>query len=292
LGPVRQLRDLVRERSIDVLHCHGYRENFYATVARVAIPRVTTNHLWKRTTAALRFYAWVDARLLRAFDRIVGVSAEIHTELAALGFRAPQLAYIANGVDVDRYAAVRAPPDGRRVVVLAVGSLTAEKGHEHLLAAVAKLPDRCDVRVRIAGEGPRVEPLRARARELGVAANVDFLGRRDDVPELLADADVFVLPSLSEGLPIALLEAMAAAKACIGTDVGDVPRAVEHEVTGLLVRRGDSEALAAAIARLVADSGLRLRLGAAARRRVIEVFSSRRMVQDYCRLYDGLFAPD
>jgi glycosyltransferase involved in cell wall biosynthesis len=291
-GAVGQLRRLLRELRIDVLHCHGYRENFYAAAAFAGVPKVTTNHLWKRTTPALKLYAWADLRLSRSFDRVVAVSQEIHAELAARGFRAPRLCYIPNGVEVERYVAsagAAASAAGSIVTLLAIGSLTAEKGHDHLLAAVQRLPDRSGVRVKIVGDGPCAAALRARANELGIGSSVEFLGRRDDVPSLLAHADVFVLPSLIEGLPIALLEAMAAGKACIATDVGDVPRAIANDVTGLLVRSADSDGLAAAIRTLVEDRELRQRLGEAARQRAVAAFSAQRMVGDYCRLYDGLF---
>lgn len=293
IDAVKQLRRLVHAHEIDVLHCHGYREDLYAVAARARAKKVTTNHLWKRTTPALRFYARVDSWLARRFDRVVAVSLEILQELEAKGFKAPQLTSIPNGVDTARYAptaagAARAAPS--RVVLATIGSLTEEKGHDHLLGALAKLGSDRGITLLIVGDGPRRERLQKLATDLGVADDVRFLGRRNDIPDILAGTDIFVLPSLNEGLPIALLEAMACERACVATDVGDVGRAIETGVTGVLVRSADVAALAAAIERLVANPELRMRLGRAARQRAVERFSAERMTEAYCALYDELVA--
>lgn len=296
LGAVKQLRWLVDAHEIDVLHCHGYREDLYAVAARTRAKKVTTNHLWKRTTPALRFYARVDSWLARRFDRVVAVSLEILRELEAKGFKAPQLTSIPNGVDIARYAPTGKQPAGAprgaapRTVLAAIGSLTEEKGHDHLLGAVARLGSDRGITLLIVGDGPRRERLQKLATDLGVADDVRFLGRRNDIPDILAGTDIFVLPSLNEGLPIALLEAMACERACVATDVGDVGRAIETGVTGVLVRSADVEALASALERLVADPELRRRLGRAARQRAVERFSAERMTEAYCALYDELLA--
>jgi glycosyltransferase involved in cell wall biosynthesis len=238
---------------------------------------------------------------MRRFEGVVAVSQEIFRELEALGFEPPQLKYIANGVDIARYApgarrAIRSLSSTRRpipesnVVVAAIGSLTEEKGHDHLLRAVAALDVGSGVELLIAGDGPRRKRLHELASDLGIADRVEFLGRRSDIRDLLEAADIFVLPSLSEGLPIALLEAMACERACVATDVGDVAQAIETDVTGVLVRAADKDALAAAIKRLAQDPQLRQRLGEAARQRVLERFSADKMIAAYCALYDDLLA--
>lgn len=297
-----QLRELIETSGADILHCHGYREDFYAVASRTHVGKVATNHLWKRTTPRLRFYAMVDRFLIKGFDRVVAVSREIFDELESKGIHPSRLVYIPNGIDVDRYAVARATRNhdaGRTkaalgladsgTVLTTIGSLTEEKGHRYLLEAVARLPGAgAEWVLRIVGDGPEEPRLRQLARELGIMHAVSFLGRREDIPEILAATDIFVLPSAVEGLPIALLEAMAAGAACIATDVGDVSTVIEDATSGILVGKCDSSGLAAAISRLIGDEPLRRRMGEAAGRAIDDRFSSLRMVEAYCGLYDAM----
>ena len=131
-----------------------------------------------------------------------------------------------------------------RPVVLTVARLDEQKGHRYLIETAAQVPEAEFV---LAGEGPLRPELEAQARSLGVDGRVRFLGYRDDVANLLRDCDVFVLPSLYEGLPLSILEAMAAAKPVIATQIGGTDEAVIHGETGLLVPPADPPALAAAI---------------------------------------------
>jgi glycosyltransferase involved in cell wall biosynthesis len=175
------------------------------------------------------------------------------------------------------------------LVVAAVSSLTAEKGHRYLIEAFAAVARRHEhARLLIVGDGPERAGL-ARQAELSAApARIAFLGRREDVREILSITDVYVLPSLIEGLPISLLEAMAMGRACATTDVGDVGRAILDGETGLLVAPGDASALGVALDRLLADEVLRAKLGANARRIVVDRFSAGEMVRQYCGVYDAL----
>lgn len=296
---VGRLRECMRTVRPSVLHCHGYREDLYAMAARMKAHLVTTNHLWKRTTLSLRLYARVDAWLVRRFDRVVAVSREICSELERSGLRSPRLRYIPNGVELERFGngdrqhvrrALGLAAD--ELVVAVVGSLTEEKGHRYLLDALARLGNEGRAAsLLVIGDGPEAERLEGQARRLGIESRVALLGRREDVAEILAAVDVFVLPSLVEGLPIALLEAMAAGVACVATRVGDVPQVVEEGRSGLLVPSRDSGAIAAALERLAADPALRSRLAAYGERAVRESFSSERMTERYCALYDELCEP-
>jgi glycosyltransferase involved in cell wall biosynthesis len=142
-------------------------------------------------------------------------------------------------------------------VVLSVARLEAGKGLDVLLRAAAHLPEAT---FAIAGDGPERVVLEALARALGVDERVRFLGFRNDVEALLAGCDVFVLPSLDEGFPLSVLEAMAACRPVVASDVGGVPEAITHDETGLLVPPGNPDALAAALARLLDDAPTRRRL--------------------------------
>jgi glycosyltransferase involved in cell wall biosynthesis len=140
----------------------------------------------------------------------------------------------------------------------------------------------------LAGEGAERPRLEARARSLGVADRVHFLGHRDDVPELLAACDLFVLPSLYEGLPLSVLEAMAASRPVVATDVGGTGEAVVQGETGLLVRPGAPAELGEAIRALLGDRARAARMGLAGQARAARDFSTRRMLAEVSEVYDEL----
>jgi glycosyltransferase involved in cell wall biosynthesis len=179
-------------------------------------------------------------------------------------------AVLPNAVDTRRYAA-NGPRGGNRV--LFVGELSQSKGIDDLLRAWACLPQnlRTSVRLRVAGDDPqdRRTRLQAFARELGILESVEWLGPlpHDRLIQEYAQADVFVLPSHGEGMPLSLLEAMAAGLPCVVTDVGAVTEVVTADSDALVVGVGDSSALANALSQLLQNAALRRSIGSAARRR-------------------------
>ena len=172
---------------------------------------------------------------------------------------------------------------------MTVGRLQAPKDALTLLRGLAKLP-RGTYEAVIVGDGPDRPELASEARRLGLESVVQLAGERNDVPELLAASDIFVLSSRSEGLPLSILEAMAAGLPVVATTVGGVPELVLEGETGLLVPPGDPQALAGAIERLLDDSTLRGRLGAAGRIRVEERFDLVSTRQAHLDLYSTLLA--
>jgi glycosyltransferase involved in cell wall biosynthesis len=233
--------------------------------------------------------------VLRAYRRIIAVSNEVRRRyVQELGVPDRRLCVVPNAIRVPP-AAPRLPElrrsllDGRPdYLVLTPARLHPQKGHAFLIAAAAELPDATFV---FAGDGPLRQTLESQAREQGVADRCVFLGERDDVPELLAAADLVVLPSLFEGLPVSVLEAMAAERAVIATAIGGTDEAITTEVTGLLVPPRDPSALAAAIRRLQADPGLARRLAVAARARVERSFSADATAGEIMRIYDEVTGP-
>ncbi|MGH7632266.1 MAG: glycosyltransferase, partial [Gemmatimonadaceae bacterium] len=174
------------------------------------------------------------------------------------------------------------------LLIVAIGNLYPVKGHSVLLRALAELPRGASAEswhLAIAGRGGEESALRALARESGLEQQVHLLGFRSDVPDILAAADVFVMPSLSEGLPLALVEAMAASLPVIASDVGGIPEVAVRDAEALFVAPGDARALAAALARLLRDSALRASLGAAAHGRAVRDFGLDRMGDAYEWLY-------
>ena len=174
-----------------------------------------------------------------------------------------------------------------RLMCLTVGSLTPQKDHANLLEAASAVAGKAlPVQFFIVGDGPLRADLERRATELGLGETVRFLGQRLDVHELLRAADIFVLPSAWEGLPITILEAMASGLPCVATAVGGVPETLTDGVDGMIVPPGDAWSLADRVGLLAGDHGLRERLGRAARATYEMNFRAVRMVRRTEALYD------
>lgn len=223
--------------------------------------------------------------------RVVANSSAASERLIEEGVPDWKVARIANGLDLARYTAAggdsSAPqPTSREPrVITTVANLRPGKGHDVLLKAATRVVGRVpDVRFRIVGDGAHRRELERQAAALGIAANVEFLGHRDDVPKLLRESDVFAFPSYMEASPNAVIEAMAAGLPVVATRVGGVPEIVEHERNGLLVAAGDERALAAGLLRVIERPDLASRLAAAARQAVAR-FSFDRMVGAFQQLY-------
>jgi glycosyltransferase involved in cell wall biosynthesis len=175
------------------------------------------------------------------------------------------------------------------VYIGTVGNLRPVKNQTLLLQAAQQVCARySNVRVVIIGDGPLREQLIRTAEELGIHKQVRLLGARSEIPELLNALDIFVLPSLSEGLPMSVLEAMACGLPVVATRVGGITEVVVHGHTGLLVPSQAVQQLAAALETLVQQPAMRVTLGRQGRQRVVEHFSRQRMVRDYQLLYESL----
>lgn len=233
----------------------------------------------------------VDRATASRVDAYVAVARAVASALIADGAPADRVHTIPNGIDIEALNALAsqpAPPFPRgRPLVVCAARLEPVKGVEYLVRAAISLPGAMIV---IAGDGPLEGRLREVAVALGVTECVAFLGRVSPIAPLLAAADVVVLPSLSEGLPMVALEAMALARPVIATRVGGVPEAVEDGVTGLVVEPCDPIALAGAIRKLTADPALARTLGEAGAVRAKERFTAERMVDGYAALITDLAA--
>jgi glycosyltransferase involved in cell wall biosynthesis len=186
-------------------------------------------------------------------------------------------------------AELRLAPDQR--IALAVGNLYPVKGHEYLITALAgREPGLANVHAVIAGRGHAHDALVRHAEALGVASRVHLLGYRGDIPNLLGGADVFVLPSLAEGMPLALLEAMFAGRPVVATDVGEVAAVLEGRA-GMVVPPANPVALGAAIARVLNDAAGARRMGDRARVRAWSEYHLDRTVERYAALYARQLVP-
>lgn len=285
-----RLRRWLRCQRIGLLHAHNFGRYFHGGPAALlaGIPSLYTEHSNLRPEERL---LW---RAQPAFSRLASVviadAAGVREVLIAEHGLAPErVEVIYNGIDLAAYgvmpraearAALGLPAEAR--LLGTVARLVPIKHQALMLQALARI--RHSTHLVIAGDGPLRGELESLAASLGLAGRVRFLGRRDDVPTVLAALDGFVLTSLSEGLPISVIEAMAAGLPVVATAVGGLAELVESDRTGLLVPSGDVEALAAALNRLDAETGAAW--GQAGRAVAEARYSRQAMVEAYQAVYE------
>lgn len=294
---VARLRAFLRHERADILHTHTHFSlNVVGRLAGRAagasvIAHMHIENVFRDAPVARRAQVALDNGTARLCRWIVAVSDATRATLVAQGYPPDRTLTIRNGIEIGEPAqSAHVEPAPAGPVLLEVGRLCEVKGQRELIEALSRLT-RNDVTLLLAGEdvesaGAYRHALERRARDLGVADRVRFLGRRDDVPGLLAAADVLVLPSWIEGLPLVVLEAMAAGVPVVATSVGGTPEAVVDGETGLLVPSRDVDALAGAIDALLSDPERAQRLGAAGRRRARERFDADAAAQRVVGLYD------
>lgn len=288
------LRRYLRGEGIELLHVHGYKAATYACAASagIRVPLVATCHTGverPELTWPLRLYGALERRLLAHMRRVVGVSPAIAEELRARGIEPRRVAMVANGVDSARFDGPRRGfdelPAGARVVGM-VGRLIREKGPYCLLDAARRVLDRVpDAYFVFVGDGPERDALLQRAAELGVAGRVRMAGVRGDMPGVYASLEVFTLPSFSEGMPMTVLEAMAAGVPVVATRVGAIPELLQPFGAPFLCAPGDAEGLAAALSRALLDPEEARRVAALARARQRQEYSSEAMARRYLDVY-------
>jgi glycosyltransferase involved in cell wall biosynthesis len=220
----------------------------------------------------------------RAAHVVVANSSAARDQLEREGVPADRLRCIANGLDAGRFVPAAPRTDIRRIVMVA--NLRPEKGHDTLLAAAPRILARYpDASFTFVGDGPRREALETLTRALGITDRVRFVGESRDVAPILAEHDLFVLPSRSEAFPNALIEAMATALPVVATRVGGIPEVVRPGVNGQLVAPDDTGALADAVLALMDDPIAAAALGRAARADVERHYTIDRMVERFEQLY-------
>ena len=269
---------LARELQPHVVHAHTlffHTSLVAATVARLTrAPLLLTVHVGSLAAlpqpyrgASGLYERSVGRLLLAAAARVICVSEDVRTHVRSLGIAPQKLAVVPNGVDLERFAPAPRSGDGAPVVV-SVGRLIMNKGLLDLIEAAALLRD-ADVafELRLIGEGPQRAALEVAVQRHRLEERVRFLGRRDDVPELLGQSDVFVRPSLSEGMSLAVLEAMAAGLPVVASDVSGTRELIADGESGAIVPPGNPRRLASALRPLLEDHAGRRAMGQAARRR-------------------------
>lgn len=299
-GLVRLVRYL-RGGKFDVVHCHMPPADLLGRLAGwlAGVPvRLTTEHgrgLWK---------TWAYVALEKTMEKITDLRICVSRDILEIrarreGTPREKLEYLPNGVDLDAFKSPDrdkagimrefgwAPDDP---LVLSLGRLVREKAYPLLVESIASVRSRVPaVRCIIAGEGGCRDEIISQIRNLCAGENVKLAGIRNDIPDLLHAADVFVLSSIREGFPVSLIEAMASAKAIAATHVGGIPDAIIDGENGILVPPEEAEALARAIEKLIRDKDLRMKLGEAALDTAARRFSLQHVAQRTGRIYLELY---
>ncbi|MEI6084870.1 MAG: glycosyltransferase [Verrucomicrobiota bacterium] len=301
LGALVRLVRLLREQRIDILHTHLIQADLLGLLAaqltRVPVT-ISTKHSVDYFTRQGRWLTKVDTFANRHFTRLVAVSESVKNHYIKTQHLPPaKIEVIYNGIDIAGLEC--APPISRTElgvapdtkIICAVGTLSERKGQSFLLEAWPTVLTRHPSSVLVfVGDGPLQASLEATAKSAGLHDSVRFLGRRSDVPAILHAADLFVLPSQTEGFGLAMVEAMAASVPVIATTVGGVPELARHEHEALLISPRNAPALAGAINTLLDDPGRATALATAARQRV-EQFSIQHTVRRLESCYESLLAP-
>jgi glycosyltransferase involved in cell wall biosynthesis len=298
----KELTALLHECRADMLLCHGYKADLVGRpAARLAgIPVAAVSRGWTGETFKVRWYDRIDRLFLHRMDCVVCVSEGQAAKVRAAGVPESKIRVIRNAARADAFrspdSAMRArmeslTPQPGRHIVLCAGRLSPDKGIDVLIAAIPTVLARVpDARWIICGDGPQRSQLEHQVRSAGLNHVVAFAGFRDDLDLWMPNADLFVLPSFTEGLPNVLLEAHAAGVPVVATAVGGTPELVVHGETGLLVHAGDDSALANGMAGLLGDDGRLRVMGEAARTRVREHFTFEVQARGYLDLFEDLSA--
>ncbi|HUY91147.1 MAG TPA: glycosyltransferase family 4 protein [Pirellulales bacterium] len=292
LRAIKTLLGVLRDKQADILSCHCYKSDLYGLIlsrlypmkllATVHGPIPEKAHRWSRSNWKVRFiYDQLDLRLLRYFDHVIIVAESMHQAVMRYGVKPQRITCVRNAIDANYFCKTGSGDLRRRLniptearVIGAVGRLDQQKDYPNLMAAARiLLAEGHNVFFVVAGLGPQERELREQVHAQGIDQRFLFLGHFQDVREVFEIMDVYVLPSITEGLPNTVLEAMALNVPVVSTQVDGVGEVLTQEREGLLVPNRDSTRLAAAIRRLLLDPVLARELAEAARARIERDFS-------------------
>jgi glycosyltransferase involved in cell wall biosynthesis len=310
-GPLRPLRDLeavflltdiVRRGGFDLVHAHGFKAGLVARIAAMLAGcgnRVVTvhNHVLYRdlSPSTRRAYITAERWLARVTSRIIAVSDSLREELVdAYGLPPGLVVTVHNGLDLEPFGDTVDPGPirerygvSRDALLFGLAARFApQKAMDVLLRAAVPVLERVpNAWLLMAGDGPLLEEVRREAAKTSVADRIVFPGFETDVRGLLGGLDVYVSAALSEGLPLATIEAMAAGLPVVSTKAGGTPEVVGDGETGLLAEPGDAEGLADAMLRMARDPALRVAMGEAGRARALAEFAEQRMLEHTAEVY-------
>ncbi len=293
-----KLYRLFKTKSIDIVHTHLIEADVYGRFAAICagVPVIlSTDHGvdgWrlKRRRLKTRLRLFLNRIAANHSQGIIAVSTAVRNHLVnAEKIDSARVYLIRNGIELPKKNHFSTPMNGRLARIGCVARLSPEKGVDHLLRAFALAQqENPDLELQIAGDGPQRPALEQLVCKLNLASKVFFHGWIPDVRAFLNQIDFFVLPSLQEGLPLALLEAMAEHKPVVATRVGGVPEVIEDGISGILVEPADVTALSQGILALAKNPALRQAMAKMAYEKMAQRFDIDSSIQELQRLYESL----
>ena len=310
LGTISQLKRIIKTKDVQIVHSQGARADFFARIAaRIANAPITISSMAMLVegydVGILRknLYVLIDRWTERWVDKFIVLSEALRQALIER-HKIPEekVVKIYNGIELDEYNPGLKEARSEKLevrrgfrlendvpVIGAIGRLVWQKGFEYLIRAIPKVTEVFpETRFLIVGEGPLKDKLKVKGEKLKVADSIIFTGFRSDIKQILTSIDLLVMPSLLEGLPMALLEGMAMAKPIVATKIEGITEVLEDGKTGLLVPPKNTDALAGAIIQILNNKTKSNLLGQNARKMVEEKFSVEKMVEQIEWLYEGL----
>ena len=300
----RKIYSLLKLHEVDIVHTHNFAQLFHALLpAKVAGAKIIHtehsyyNYLPRNIDRRIRNF---DRRMIRPLlylcERFTVVSEEIADFfIHKIGISKGSISVIPNGIDVGKFdikldnARMRLGLQEDDIVIGTVGRLEEEKDHRTLLNAFKYAENSYpNCKLLIVGDGTKRKELEDHSCELQIYDKVKFLGNRSDIPELLSAMDIFVLTSIREGLPLSALEAMAARKPVVATDVGGLKHIVKDGVSGFLVSKQDDIAIGDALIHLIKDSGLQKNMGDKGHDIAEGSFGIKKMIREYEDIYRSM----
>lgn len=288
---VMQAYRLLKQTKCDVIHSHGYRSNIIGIcLAKILrLPSIATCHGYISTDGNLRVYNFLDRLMMRFSSKIIAVSGALKQDLLKSGIQEKRVITIENAVQANytRQAFIAKRAEKRALlgihhdefIVGYVGRLSTEKGVNHLIDAICSLRKTgTAARALIIGDGPQRNELERMAQRNGLGDHILFTGFQSDIPSWLPSLDIFVLPSLTEGTPMALLEAMAAGVPVVASRVGGVPKLIAHGINGYLFDAGNSVELAGLLSNLLKKPDI----GNAMAEEALRVVDKRYALSEWC----------
>ncbi|MDW7673217.1 MAG: glycosyltransferase family 4 protein [Bacillota bacterium] len=288
----QQCLSILRKEDIKLVHSHGHKQSFTSRVAmgltqKHPIKNIVTLHNFSPSSKAGRLLKKANQYLDNQTTRIIAVSKALRDE-EVLQLNHYKTKIIYNGIDLDKFQPIaRDHLETTNIGIIA--RLAPQKGIEYLLQAFKAISlDFPDVRLQIIGDGPEKGKLTKLANQLQLQEKVSFLGSIQDVRSVLANLDIFVMPSISEGLSIATIEAMAMAKPVVASRTGGLIELIEDDKNGILVAPKDTLALAAAIRRLITNRSLRIEMSQKSKERANTFFNKKTMQAQTIALYQEI----
>lgn len=298
VGIVKDIIDIIKVKNIHLIHTHLYHANMYGRIAALIskVPVIATEHnVYPKYKLKRRIVNWI---LAKKTNRIIAVSQMVKKEIVLRDWIDPsKVAVIYNGIDISRFPSPLTKVEARQklgipancFLVGNVGRLIEQKGQMYLINAMSIVKDHIPgVKLLLVGSGPLESHLKSAVSAKGLRETVIFLESRRDIPDILKAIDIFVSPSIWEGLPIVLLEAMASYLPVIATSVGGVVEIVKDGINGLIVPPRNETTLATTIIELLNDGAKRKIFGEKGREIVVEKFTAFHMVKHIESLYESI----